>query len=1162
MQKNCYWPPHRGLIKSIFGGFSKPFEKNRGFSAKISRIMRLTAFLLTAAFLHAQATGRAQTVTISGKDLTLKQVFSAIKKQTGYVLFNQKGVLADARPVTISVHDKPLRDLLDAAFKDQPLEYVIQGKTILVSRKPPAVTSSQPASPSEHSITAFLPVNGIIRAADGRPLAGVNIVVRGTNKGTTSAANGFFSIDAIEGDILKVSAVGFAPLTLRLAGGSLQVVADDLPSKRKGASEEGLSRLISGTPSSLVIQLAVSTSPLDEVQVMAYGTTTKRFNAGNITTITSKEIEKNPVNNVLEALQGKVPGLFIQQVTGQPGGAFTVRMRGSANLTTGATQPMIIVDGVRYPGGTLPLSSNTLYGTENFLQGGSGLNYINPNDIESIDILKDVDATAIYGSSGAYGVILITTKKSRSAQQSFNANIYTGVSVNGRTAPLLNTDQYLMLRREALANDNLDIPAGDNDLNGTWPADRYTDWRKEFMGRAAATSNVNLSYSGGAQNTTYLISGSLRDIGNIQRHRGSNKDGSLRFALNTGTANNKFSMSLTGTYLSSKNDMVPYDFSMSALTPPNAPPPYNKDGSVNWAAIGNDLNSSGTASNANRLYKNTTNNLLANATLVYRPIKKVTLRSIFGYNTLTGKELIGYPTSVLNPSNTQAATQTVGILHQFTNRSFTISPYGEFNTRIGSKGDFSFKLGGELNNQLSYFNDITGTGFPSDALLNNPSAGSSVTTDYNLTEYRSIGMYGILKFVWDDKYIIDINTRRDGSTKFGPGRRIGNFGSTALAWIFSEEKLIKTHFPWLSFGKLRVSSGVVGGDAIGDFRYLGTYSVIGGTYDGRVGLTPNSLPNPLLNWERNFNSEAGLELGFFKDRITTDFSYYHNRAGNQLLEQPLSTVTGYSKYTLNSDALIRTSGLEITLNSTNIKSRNFTWSTRFNISIPKSKLLRMPSQANQKSNYVLNKPVTGVLLYKYNGVNPETGYYSFTDAKGNVDDFIGGLDHDDKTEFIDLAPKYFGGLQNSITYKQLTLDFSFSFTSRIGKNFLGQVAFPFGMYGLNGSTIWLRRWQQPGDVTDIPRVSTDFMNIFRQSLLVESTGAYGDATYARLQNMSLRYAFTSAFNKKLHLKNLSVYLQGQNLLTISKFDGLDPENLNAGVIPPLRVFTAGINVTL
>ncbi|WP_298707286.1 SusC/RagA family TonB-linked outer membrane protein, partial [Chitinophaga sp.] len=524
--------------------------------------MRLTTLLLTAAFLQAHATGKAQQVTITGRQLTLRQVFKAIKEQTGHVVLNQKGVLADAKPVAVTAKDMPLRQLLTLIFKSQPLEYDIQGKTILITRKPQPEPVASGVAPAPDTEAAFAPVSGLVRSADGKPMPGVNIVVMGQTKGAVTAANGTFSLEVAEGDVLRISAVGFMPLTLRRANGKFITVADQTD-KRSGNREndESVSALLSGSGSFLSVRLAPSTSPLDEVQVMAYGTTTKRFNAGNITSISSKEIAKNPVNNVMEALQGKVPGLFIQQVTGQPGGAFTVRMRGAANLTTGATQPLIIVDGVRFPAGTLPLSSNTLYGTQSFLQGGSGLNYINPNDIESVDVLKDVDATAIYGSSGAYGVILITTKKARTNRQAFNANIYTGVSVMGKAPELMDTEQYLMLRREALKNDNLPVTDKDLDLNGTWPEDRYTNWRKELMGKAAATSNVNLSYSGGAGNTTYLISGSFRNTGNIQRHTGANKDGSLRFALNTGTTDNKFNISLTGTYLSSVNDMVPQDFS-------------------------------------------------------------------------------------------------------------------------------------------------------------------------------------------------------------------------------------------------------------------------------------------------------------------------------------------------------------------------------------------------------------------------------------------------------------------------------------------------------------------------------------------------------------------------------------------------------------------------
>ncbi|MES2828764.1 MAG: SusC/RagA family TonB-linked outer membrane protein [Bacteroidota bacterium] len=1092
--------------------------------------MKLIILLLTTAILQVSANSFAQRVTLNVKKAPLETVFKEIRKQTGLDFFYTDVLLDNAKPVSLKVNNLSLEQTLQKCLAGQSLTFSIDNNIIVIQSKKAVATSDRAVIPPKV-------ISGKVQT-EGLPFSGVVVREKGNpNNQTATNRSGEFTLSTDDNAILLFSYIGYDAVEVK----------------------------VSEIQSSLIVNMKMSLNDLDQVQVTAYGTTTKRLNAGNITTITAKDIEKNPVNNVMEALQGKVPGLFIQQVTGQPGGAFNIRMRSATNFAVGATPPLIIVDGVRYPAGTLDMATNAVYSTQTFLAGGSGLNYINPNDIESIDVLKDVDATAIYGSSGAYGVIIISTKKAKQNNTSFNVNAYSGVSLPGQTATLLNTEQYLMLRKEAFANDALPISTANPDVNGVWPTDRYTNWQKEFIGKSATTSNLNASYSGGGQNTSYLFSGSLRDMGNIQRHKGGNGDGSLRFALNTNTNDNKFSLSLTGTYLSSKNDMVPIDASGRALAAPNAPPAFNPDGTIFWEG-NNDVNGNGLASSFNRTYNNITNNLLANATLVYRPSSKITLRSIFGYSDLTGKELIGAPTSVLSPTDALASTKSVSIFHHYDTRSITISPYGEYNTTIGKKGDFSIKIGGEIGNRRNYFDEIQGTGFPSDAFLKNPSAGTTILTNYNLTEYRTIGMYGIMKLVWDNKYIIDINTRRDGSTKFGPGRRFGNFGSGALAWIFSEESFIKDNLLFLSFGKLRASSGVVGGDALNDdFAYLGTYRVVTGTYDGKVGLEPINIPNPLLNWERNFNSELGLEMGFFKDRVTTDFSYYYNRASNQLVGQPLSTVTGFSTFAINSDALIRTSGLEANLSSTNLKSKDFNWNTRFNISFPKSKLLKVPSQSNLNTNYVLNKPVTGVKVYPYNGVNPETGYYSFTNAKGVTQDYLNGLTQADKTEFVDLAPKFYGGITNTLSYKKLSLDFTFNFTKRTGRNILGQTPIAFGYYGSanNGTDLWLRRWQKQGDITDVPRVSTSLGNqLSRQSLLAASSGGYSNANYARLQNASLRYNFGPELLKSIHLKNLSVYAQGQNLFTISNFDGLDPENLTIGVIPPLRTVTFGLNLTL
>lgn len=1102
--------------------------------SKLWLIMRLTTIVLLVTSLHVSAGVYSQKVTISVKATPLEKVLNQIKQQTGYSFFWSDQLIAQAPAVSVRLKDATLTQALDACLHGLPLEYEIKEQERFVyikpaAIKPPVVTEQLPAPKKDSTWT----IAGRVTDEQGLPLGGASIRVKGSNTVVSCDAKGYFKLTTRPAHtILVVSFVGY----------------------------KDKEQLVSGS-TSLAIALSQSDSELDQIQVIGYGsmTTAKRLNTGDVTTITAEEIRKNPVNNVLEAIQGKVPGLFIQQVTGQPGGAFTMRLRSAANFSAGAPAPLVVVDGVMYPGGTLPLSSNTTYGTANFLKGGSGLNYINPNDIESISVLKDADATALYGTSGAYGVVLITTKKAKlGTPPSLNANVYTGISVLGATATLMNTQEYLMLRREALKNDGATAGPLDKDVNGTWPEDRYHDFREDLLGSNAQTTNASLTYSGGSQNTGYMISGSLRNNGNIQRHKGSSTDGTIRFSLNSNTNDNKFSISLSGAYLSSKSNMVPVDFSTDVtLAAPNSPSLFLPDGSINWSEGANDV-----ADDINKQYENVTNNLLGNGSLVYKPVRQLTLRADVSYNEIAGREFMGYPTTTKPPTYTNAALETHSLVHNYNVRTISVSPYAAYSMKVFGKGDLNMTLGGRVDNKLSTFNEIHGEGFASDALLRNPSVGSKVTTSYGSTPYRSLGAYAIVKFIWDQKYIVNLNGRRDGSTKFGDGKKFGNFGSVALAWIFSEESFFRKLAPFISFGKLRGSTGLIGGDAVGDFAYLSIYQALTGTYQNKSGLAIGRLANPALSWEKNRNSEAGIELGFFNDRVFAEVSAYRNIATNQLIGQPMPSVTGVTSMPVNSDATIRTSGWEMSLSATAIKTKDFSWSVRGNISIPKSKLVKLPVTTTLAANYVLNKPVTGVLLYKYEGINPQTGYYRFTAANGTTDDYMFGLDEQkDKTAFLDLAPKFYGAFQNGFRYKRLSLDFTFNFTKRVGKNILAQQPLPFGYMGINGGTYWLNRWQKPGDITNVPRVSTSLFDWFRHFYYQESTGAYSDASYVRLQNVSTRYSVNPQSLRKLGVKDLSIYLQGQNLLTISDYGGLDPENLDAATIPPMRVFTAGINVT-
>lgn len=1097
------------------------------------KIVKPALLLLLLGSLLISNQSKAQKVTISGKNISLEAVFKSIRTQTGFDFFYKDEWLKQANKVTIDVKNAPLKEVLDECFKNQPVFYSIVGKTITIKQKEIIIQKAgTPAS--------FTPVHGKITNTANEPIPGATVTIKGSKYATSANYNGEFMILVRSvNDVLVVTSTNIDPLEITI-----------------------------GNRTMLTIIVNPKISTLDQVQVTAYGTVSKRLNTGSVYTVTSEEIEKNPVQNVLQAVQGHVPGLFITQTTGLPGGAFDVLIR--SRTTFSPQQPLYIVDGVAYPAdGTLPLTSSysSSIGTgqsDNPLHGGNALNYLDPSMIESMNVLEGPDATAIYGSRGAYGVILITTKKGKAGKPKFILNTFSGISVRGTAPKMMNTQQYLMLRREAFKNDGTSPSASDYDINGTWDTTKYTDWQKFFTGDNAWTNKINANFSGGTQNTTFLVGANYSNQQNVQKGKGTDKSGGLHFNLTTLTNDRKFTLSLSGSFSSDVNDMVPYDFSTSASTTqaPDAPSLFLPDGSLNWSSGSN------AASSLNILYKNVTNNLTANTVLKYTPVKGLTINATIGYNLLSAKEFKGYPSTYFNPASAPSS-KAYSILNYYSLRTLTADPYVNYLMNAGRRGKLSITAGGTLQDKLDDNHYITGTNFFSDALLYDPAsaAQANVTTYYNSTPNRYGGYFAIVNYNWDNKYILDLNGRRDGSTKFGANKQFGNFGSIGAAWLFGDEKGVKQALPFLSFGKIKGSYGIVGGDHIPNYQFLSTYSLAANSYQGTTGLVPTAIRNPNLQWETNKDAEVTVSLGFLKDRITVDGTYYSGRTSNQLITQPLSTVTGFGFYVVNSPALISTNGYEFLLNTQNIKSKKLTWNTTINLTIPHSKLVAYPGIASlSNANYVIGQPVTGILLYKYNGVDPETGFYNFTNKAGVSGPFqvIGGPSlstSTDKTEFVDLSPKYYGGITNTVSYKGLSLSFSFSVTNRMGKNFLGQQSFGPGFSNTNTSTASLQRWQNPGDIATVQKASAGLTALFTQSNFTNSTGAYSNATYARLNNVNINYAIPLKLLSKAHISAMNIYLAGQNLLTISKYGDLDPENLGAGRMPPLRIFTGGLNFT-
>jgi TonB-linked SusC/RagA family outer membrane protein len=996
-------------------------------------------------------------------------------------------------------------------------------------------------------LKAPIVITGRIVTKDGNPLAGVNITAKGSgpNQVWVSDLKGTYRAIVAEGNTsLVFSYLGYLTKEVKLT-----------------------------TSRSLEVTLEENHNQLDQVQILAYTTTSKRLTTGNSFTVTSEELAKSPVPNVLQMIQNKVPGLQITQNTGQVGGSFNVKIRGINGLGQTNVDPLYIVDGVPYPaGGTnfnpngmsggLPTLSNNRGSGTLAQQGGNALNYLNPEDIESIDILKDADATAIYGSRGAYGVILITTKKGsyhKNGDASLNINLDRSLSVVGTFPELLGTADYLMLRREALKNDGLTVGPADLDLNGTYPLDAQSNWAKELTDYNASSTRLNLRYSGGSELSNYSLSGSFNDQGNVLRSKGYNRDGGLKVDLNTNSRDKKFNLTVSALFGSTVNTMLPYDFSGDGATlrAPNGPSYFNADGSLNWITGNNPY------SYINTDYRGVTNNLLGNTTLLYRPIKGLTIKALAGYNLLTGNELRQVPSSVFAPNDLAATAKSNSASNVYNIRTWSFEPYASYSTALGKKGNITAIAGATFQDKMIYQNQITGTGFVADARLNNPSAGTSVITSYNKSLTRYMGYFGSLNYNWANKYIVNVSARYDGSTKFAPENRFGWFGSVGGSWIFTEEKLIKEALPFLSFGKLRASYGTTGGDGIANYGYLSSYST-GVPYLNNTVFTSNGLANNTLHWESNKKQDYGISLGFLKDRFLIDASYYKNKVSDQLISQPLSNVTGFGNILLNSPVLIQNTGLELSLTSANIRGQNFSWSTSAVLTIPRNKVIAIPSQLlSPNFNYVLGKSVSNVKVYNYAGVNPQTGEYNFINAAGVQGAFLTNLTNDDKYINIDLTPRYFGSISNSFNYKSISLDFSFALVNKMGSNFQSQLSTLPGSFDRNTTSWALDRWQNPGDLTGVPKATTNLLtSVFGQNNFRQSSGAYERITYARLQNLSLSYSLPKNLLKTVHIENARITLQGQNLWTISKYRDLDPENLSLVSLPPLKVFNLGLNLTL
>jgi len=980
---------------------------------------------------------------------------------------------------------------------------------------------------------------------DGMPMAGVTVVVEGKReeakgkseeekgkgkreeaKGKSIAvltdADGKFSIEAKAGDVLVFSYTGF---------------------KTK--------RIAVDTQAHLSIVLDEDVTDLKEVVINAgYYKVKDKERTGSIVRIDAATIEKQPVTNVLATMQGRMAGVNIVQESGIAGGGFSISIRGMNSLRAGANAPLYLIDGVPYSSDAIS-SSNT---STSIPGDGNPLNSINPSDIESLEILKDADATAIYGSRGANGVVLITTKKGKSGKTKFTVNATHGTAKVTRLMDLMHTEDYLAMRRKAFANDGIStFPANAYDVNGTWKQDRYTDWQEKLTGGTAEIMGLQGSVSGGSEQTRYLLSGNYRTESSVFPGDFQYKRGGARLSFDHTSEDKKFRLNFSGSYMTQKNDLPSIDFvTLSRQLAPNAPELYDAQGNLNWenGSWQNPL------ANLESKYLSKTNDLVANALLSYAISEQLEFKTSLGFTDLRNNESRAVPSSMYNPASNLGSQYSSIYFLDLSRKSWIVEPQLHWNNAYG-KSRIDVLAGATFQTQESQRLNTLASGFSSNSLLYNIASASRVVVANNdAIFYNYQAYFGRLNYTYAGKYIVNLTGRRDGSSRFGPGKQFATFGAAGAAWLFSNEAAISNHLPWLSFGKLRSSYGITGNDQLGDYQFLDTYSSSGFQYGNTNGLMPARLYNADFGWETNRKFEVALETGFLNDRLFLTLAYYKNRSSNQLVGLPIPGTTGFTSIQANLDATVENTGFEGTLRTVNIKTAAFEWNSSFNITVARNKLLSFPGLENSvyRNQYVIGEPTTIRKLFHFTGVDPQTGLYTFEDLDGD-----GAITYENDRETVkDFNPDFYGGLQNQFIYKGFQLDFLFQFVKQQNYTLVNTQRFA-GLLS-NQPVAYVDSWMQAGDSAPYQMYTTGVnQRATRASeFFAVSDGAVGDASFIRMKNISLSYDLPAAW---LHGSACRLSLQAQNLFTITSFKGADPEFTQGGTLPPMRIVSGGVQLT-
>jgi TonB-linked SusC/RagA family outer membrane protein len=1073
-------------------------------------VLVVSAFIASIGEVHAQDVLDTKMVRIAAtRHASLAWVFREIQYQSRLLFVYQPNSTDLFTDILVQEGLYTVRQLLDTVFLGTPFGYNESGRNIIVFKR---------------SIP-FKVQGRVVDSEIGEPLPSVSIVSEDKRRGTTTDEDGNFSIEVEKNEILVFSYVGRISKRITIH------------------SNAGLN-------------VSLNAVTLDAVTInTGYYAVPHTQAVGNVFSMSDTQIKRSPASNLLQSLQGRVPGAFIEQLSGIPGGGYTIRIRGRNSLREEGNNPLYIIDGVPYP--SVTLSSPDVGG--DILPRSNPLNAIDPASIERIEILKDADATAIYGSRGANGVVLVTTKRANRPVPGAEVRMYSGFGQVAHHMDLLNSQQWVTMRKEAFRNDNVTLSAANAYDLVRWDTTRYTDWQEKLIGGTAQITNANVSVYGGKGQTHFLLTGDYRKETTVFPGAFDYVRAGTLLNLEHESENNRFHLSLTPNFSHEKTFLPVADLTSQAVSlPPVAPSLYTTYGELNWA----DNTWTNPLAYTIQTYESKTSNFILNNIASYRVLTGLHIRANIGYNMMVRDEMRLEP--IRSHSPTQIAQGITGTNISATNKltTFITEPQIDYARTLG-RGKINILVGATYQRSLQQGKTIGASGIINDGLIRDQGSAPHLEQYESLYQhYKYAAFFSRINYTWGSRYILNVTGRRDGSSRFGSSNGFATFGAVGAGWIFTNEAFAD---PWdgVSFGKLRFSYGTTGSDQIGDYGYLDSYKATPLGYNGG-GIKAVRPENPAYSWELSRKMEVGLALGFVKNRIQLDLSYYRNRSSNQLVGRRLPELTGFSTVQYNTPATVQNSGLEVLLSTTQIDSKDWTWTSSANFTLLDNKLVRYDNLAASGDNtrYRIGNPVDIKMLYHYTGIDPKTGNFTFQDKNND------GLDFTDRYA-VSYGPRFYGGIDNVIRYRHFELSFLFQFVKQTRQDLIAFFPVPPGGQTQNQPVNVMQRWQKEGDVAPIHRFTQGAgVPEYRQGIL-NGDMIYADASYIRLKSAALYYTVfyrtveTFGEEEEKRQKSIKLFVMGQNLLTFTGgFKGLDPESLDPRVLPPLRIVNAGVEINL